>query len=64
VIYGVMRTAVGTSPHVSAGNSLFTLLGFMGMYALLSMLFLFLIWREVEQGPSCAELEQPAMAHS
>jgi cytochrome bd ubiquinol oxidase subunit I len=64
LVYGVMRTAVGTSPHVSAGNSLFTLLGFMGMYALISMLFLFLIWREVEQGPSRAELEQPAMAHS
>ena len=29
--------------YVSAGNGLFTLLGFMGLYALLAILFLFLI---------------------
>jgi len=47
----LMRTASGVSPHVSAGNGLFTLLGFMGMYLLLGMLFLFLVYREIEQGP-------------
>ena len=31
LIYGLMRTAAGTSPG-SAGNALFTLMGFMGMY--------------------------------
>jgi len=51
IIYGLMRTASGVSPHVSAGNGLFTLLGFMGMYLLLGMLFLFLVYREIEQGP-------------
>ena len=35
LIYGLMRTADGFSPHVSAGNTLFTLLGFMGMYTVL-----------------------------
>ena len=35
LIYGLMRTAEGASPLVSAGNGLFTLLGFMGMYTLL-----------------------------
>ena len=34
LIYGLMRTADGPSPRVSAGNGLFTLLGFMGMYAI------------------------------
>jgi cytochrome d ubiquinol oxidase subunit I len=63
LIYGLMRTSRGASPLVSAGNGLFTLLGFMGMYALLGVLFLFLIWREVEQGPSRVELEQPALSH-
>ena len=33
LVYGLMRTADGYSTHVSAGNGLFTLLGFMGMYA-------------------------------
>ena len=31
-----MRTAEGYSQHVSAGNGLFTLLGFMGMYTVLA----------------------------
>ena len=52
LIYGLMRTAEGTSSHVSAGNTLFTLIGFMGMYTVLSVLFLFLIYREIEHGPA------------
>jgi cytochrome d ubiquinol oxidase subunit I len=36
---------------VSAGNGLFTLIGFMGMYGLLAVLFLFLVRREIEHGP-------------
>lgn len=63
LIYGLLRTEHGASPTVSAGNGIFTLLGFMGMYALLGCLFLFLIWREVEQGPERVELEQAQMAH-
>jgi cytochrome bd ubiquinol oxidase subunit I len=54
LIYGLMRTAQGPSPRVSAGNGLFTLLGFMGMYTLLAILFLFLIYREIEYGPEPA----------
>ena len=33
LIYGLMRTAHGISPQVSAGNAWFTLIGFMGMYS-------------------------------
>ena len=51
LIYGLMRTSEGTSAQVSAGSGVFTLLGFLGLYALLGVLFLFLIWREVEHGP-------------
>lgn len=51
VIYGLLRTADGASPYVSAGNTMFTLIGFMGMYTLLSVLFLFLLFRELEHGP-------------
>jgi cytochrome d ubiquinol oxidase subunit I len=51
LIYGVMRTADGFSSRVSSGNTLFTLLGFMGMYGLLAILFLFLMRREFEHGP-------------
>jgi cytochrome d ubiquinol oxidase subunit I len=51
LVYGVMLTADGYSKTVSAGNGMFTLLGFMGMYTVLSMLFLFLVRREIEHGP-------------
>jgi cytochrome d ubiquinol oxidase subunit I len=51
LIYGLMRTASGISPRVSAGNGLFTLLGFMGLYMVLGVLFLFLVWKEIEHGP-------------
>lgn len=51
LIYGLMRTSEGASSHVSAGNAIFTLIGFMGMYAVLSVLFLFLVYREIDHGP-------------
>ena len=51
LVYGLMRTADGASPNVSAGNSLFSLLGFMGMYTVLGILFLFLVAREIGRGP-------------
>jgi len=51
LIYGLLRTSQGYSAKVSAGSGLFTLLGFMGLYGLLSFLFLFLIHREIDHGP-------------
>jgi cytochrome d ubiquinol oxidase subunit I len=51
VVYGLIRTSEGYSKYVSAGNGLFTLLGFMGMYSVLSILFVVLIYRIVQQGP-------------
>ncbi len=55
LVYGLLRTSQGTSPLVSAGNGLFTLLGFMGMYTILAILFLFLMWREIDHGPKALE---------
>jgi cytochrome d ubiquinol oxidase subunit I len=52
LVYGLMRTADGYSKTVSAGNGMFTLLGFMGMYMVLGILFLFLVRREIERGPA------------
>jgi cytochrome d ubiquinol oxidase subunit I len=51
LIYGIMRTEHGVSTNVSAGNALFTLIGFMGLYTVLAILFLFLVRREIEHGP-------------
>jgi cytochrome d ubiquinol oxidase subunit I len=54
LIYGLMRTCAGYSSTVSAGNGLFTLLGFMGLYALLGLLFTVLMYREINHGPAPA----------
>ncbi len=51
LIYGVMRTAAGASPTVHAGSTAFTLIGFMGLYFVLGILYLYLIGKEVSHGP-------------
>ena len=56
LIYGLMRTAHGASPRVGAGNAWFTLIGFMGMYGVLAILWLFLVRREIEIGPESRQL--------
>jgi cytochrome d ubiquinol oxidase subunit I len=65
LVYGVMRTEKGHSINVSAGNALFTLLGFMGIYVLLSLLFAFVAYRIVEAGPGPKPAPaRPAEAHA
>jgi cytochrome d ubiquinol oxidase subunit I len=55
IIFGLMRTTAGGSPAVSAGNVLFTLLGFAGMYLLVGLLYVVLVVHETFQGPQRAE---------
>jgi len=52
LVYGLMRTMDGTSLNVSAGNTLFTLLGFLGMYFVVGVLFLLLVIKAINHGPS------------
>jgi cytochrome d ubiquinol oxidase subunit I len=51
LVHGLLRTVDGYSKMVSAGNGWFSFLGFAGMYTVLGVLFLFLVRREIEQGP-------------
>jgi cytochrome d ubiquinol oxidase subunit I len=60
LVYGLMRTADGYSTHVTAGNSLFTLLGFLGMYSLLSVLWVVLVYQFIETGPDAVETHASA----
>jgi cytochrome d ubiquinol oxidase subunit I len=55
LVFGLLRTQHGFSANVSAGNGLFTLMGFMGMYTVLAILFLFLISRVIARGPVLEE---------
>jgi cytochrome d ubiquinol oxidase subunit I len=66
LIYGLMRTAHGVSPQVGAGNAWFTLIGFMGLYTVLGILWLFLVYREIEDGPEPDEfvLGEPAVVEA
>ena len=57
LIYGLMRTSAGASPTVHAGSTAFTLIGFMGLYFVLGLLFLYLVGKEITHGP------QPLSAH-
>ena len=51
IVYGLMRTAQGASTNVVAGETIFTLIGFAGMYFLLGTLYLFVALREIGNGP-------------
>ncbi len=55
LVYGLMRTEHGHSPMVSSGNVMFTLIGFFGMYTVLSLLYIFLMLRRIEAGPNGRE---------
>lgn len=52
LVYGLLRTSEGASPLVHSGNALFTLLGFLGIYLALGLLFLFLIAETIRHGPA------------
>ena len=56
LVYGLIRTSDGYSKTVSAGNTLFTLLGFMGIYTVLSVLFIVLVYRTIDEGPKTGGL--------
>lgn len=51
LVYGLLRTADGISPTVSSGNTLFTLIGFIGLYILIGLLFLLLVGKTIHHGP-------------
>jgi cytochrome d ubiquinol oxidase subunit I len=56
LIYGLFRTSDGYSKVVSSGDTVFTLIGFVGLYFVLGVLFLFLVGREISLGPDDAVL--------
>jgi cytochrome d ubiquinol oxidase subunit I len=51
LIYGLFRTKDGYSKVVNNGETIFTLIGFTGLYFVLGLLFLYLVGREIAHGP-------------
>ncbi len=60
LIYGLFRTSQGYSKVVSGGDALFTLIGLVGLYFVVGVMFLFLIGREVIHGPESPDGEAHA----
>jgi cytochrome d ubiquinol oxidase subunit I len=54
IVYGLARTAEGTSPNVGGGDVVFSTLGYMGLYLLVGILFLLLVARQIARGPQAA----------
>ena len=54
LVYGLFLTRDGHSKVVSSGTTIFTLIGFVGLYFVLGLLFLFLVGREIDHGPESA----------
>jgi len=54
LIYGILRTHDGASDVVSAGNALFTLIGFCGLYLVLGLVYLYMVMHEIDRGPGSA----------
>jgi cytochrome d ubiquinol oxidase subunit I len=59
LVYGLVRTSEGYSKLVGAGSSLFTLLGFLGMYAVLSILWIVLVYNFIQDGPQAVSQDGP-----
>jgi cytochrome d ubiquinol oxidase subunit I len=51
VVYGLMRTSAASSPQVPAGDVVFSTLGFMGLYLVVGIVYLYLMAREIGHGP-------------
>jgi cytochrome d ubiquinol oxidase subunit I len=51
LIYGLFRTQAGISGVVSSGDVLFTLIGMLGLYFVLGLLYLSMVGRELQHGP-------------
>jgi cytochrome d ubiquinol oxidase subunit I len=55
LVYGLFRTDAGTSSVVSEGSTVFTLIGFCGLYFVVGVLYLALVGREIGRGPDLEE---------
>lgn len=51
IVYGVLKTSQGISPHLPASQVLISILMFSFIYLLLGILFVFLLNRKIQAGP-------------
>jgi cytochrome d ubiquinol oxidase subunit I len=51
LVYGLLKTEQGVTSNLSAGNAMFSLLGFIGIYIVAGLLYLLLIFKTISRGP-------------
>ena len=54
LVYNLFRTTQGYSHVVSDGSVVFTIIGFVGLYFVLGLMFLYLVGREIYHGPEAS----------
>jgi cytochrome d ubiquinol oxidase subunit I len=54
LVWGLLLTSKGSSPSVLAAETIFTILGFAGLYMLIGAVFILLVGLEVNRGPAGA----------
>jgi cytochrome d ubiquinol oxidase subunit I len=64
LVHGLLRTADGGSPQVGAGDVVFTTLGFAGLYLVLGILFVLLVFKEISRGPQVSTPTLPEDAQA
>ena len=64
LVYGLLRTSEGYSKHVGTGTSLFTLLGFLGMYSVLSILWIVMVYTAIQKGPKAPVVDTGHDGHT
>jgi cytochrome d ubiquinol oxidase subunit I len=57
LVFGLIRTSEGASKHIGAGTSLFSLMGFLGMYTLITILWIVLLYTAIQKGPPAPDHE-------
>jgi cytochrome d ubiquinol oxidase subunit I len=55
IVYNLLRTSAAASPMVNTGDVVFTTIGFVGLYFVIGVVFLYLVGREIARGPVYAE---------
>jgi cytochrome d ubiquinol oxidase subunit I len=64
IVYGLLKTSDGLSTSVDPGQILFSLIMFIVIYALLFVLFIFLLDRKIKHGPEGVDYSDHLYAKS
>lgn len=59
-VYSLLATKDSVTPNLSAGNVMFTIIGFSAVYLATGLLYLFLMGKTISQGPPLAAAAHPS----